>query len=157
MEFTQTDLVGLAEQFEKKAEQFLETASSIRESASIMTGGPTTDATTGPAFAEVEARPPEFEVTIRLVALTPLAKAVVRALWGAEHGVEVEDVVAFCKTHVGRGTMGSVRHVLAELGKQGFVVRIRPGLYRLVERYLKGPDGKPLPVPPVIQVEGADK
>lgn len=165
MEFKQEDLLRLAEQFEKKAEQFLETASSIRESASVMACVSTSPATSPspcdvevfvdtpkPApEAEVETRPSEFDATIRLIALTPLEKRVAASLWGQIAGREVEDIAKFCKKR-GLGTKQSVQHALSCMKKNGYVVRLGRGRYALHDSFHSRSNGTTPPLPPVINV-----
>lgn len=152
MRFDHDYLMELADQFEKKAEQLLETAESIRETASIMSPSdarqkkappppppepvPEPQSTHAPA-PPIERHPQESNSHTNNKHLgdnqptfSPLEKHVMDSLGPHIAGLSVDKIVGYCKQQ-GVGTSGSVQVALGKLTKSGHVTRLQRGRYAL--------------------------
>ena len=156
MEFKQSDLLELAEQFERKAEQFLETATSIRESASLLGtpangAGPVNESPTKKPFIlcvaesdqekerqdSQEVPPREHaDAMAKLESLSPLEKKIVGALWGEITGRSLDWLINVLRGHA---TKGSIRFACSKLAKVGVLERLGRGRYALVRVYRHDP------------------
>lgn len=158
MKFDREYLLELADQFEKKAEQLLETAESIRDTASIMSPQneskkePKTTETTPPPPTTPKAQPeqkfqpqPGYEppsynkkttkqtsthLDDNQPTFSPLEQQILDALENHIEGLRVGDIIGYCRQH-GFGTHGSVQFAIGKLVKAGHIARLDRGQYAL--------------------------
>lgn len=127
MQFDRDSLMELAEQFEKKAEEFLEVAERIRNAASL--------------FVEQKSEVPvieeepveEVNVTHVDMDVTRLEMAVIESLNNRIAGREIPSIVNYCQHNIGMGTVNSIRLSCRKLTNRGILRRLHRGRYALPE------------------------
>jgi len=128
MEFDRSSLMLLAEQFEKKAEEFLEVADRIRNAASLFSRKE--NGTDSGIDLQVE----QSVSSNGQIMVTELEKAVLQSLSNKVAGREISSMVSYCQHNIGVGTTNSIRTLCYRLLDRGMLERIGRGRYRLTEQ-----------------------
>lgn len=127
MEFDRNSLMTLAEQFEKKAEEFLEVAVQIRNAASLFSRD-------GNGESKVVHSQVERMVSIsEPISMTELERTVLQSLHNKIGGREISSIVSYCQHNLGFGTSNSIRTLCYRLLDRKWVERLGRGRYRLTE------------------------
>lgn len=123
MKFDRDSLLALAEQFEQKAEEFIEVADRIRNAASLFSGDE--------EIPEKPSVPVHDEPDKKLEHMTPLAQTVLDSLQYKIAGRDLNSITNYCQHHVGKGTYASVGLICRKLRDRGLLVRVGRGRYKI--------------------------
>lgn len=129
MQFDRDSLLELSNEFEKKAEEFLEVAERIRNAASLFVGDAKEEQKEEVEHVEEESKPKSTEEK----SFTPLEQAIVDSLTNRVAGREILSIVNYCAHNVGMGTHNSIRLSCQKLTNRGILVRLQRGRYSLSE------------------------
>lgn len=143
MKFDHDYLMGLADEFEKKAMQLLETAESIRETAGIMSPSapakktsPTPEPKPEPAPAPVVTPPPVQPIEEQTTESGPpkftrLETLILDSMENKPAGIDIDAIVGHCRLFGNIGTKNSIHVTVNKLAKRGHIARVGSGQYAL--------------------------